>query len=66
MCVIAIDYVCPFIDYMHFICTLFLGSSKGAFKIKCVIITYIHSSDTNLLQMGMGLCAEGIVGHEEQ
>ena len=39
MCVIAIDYVCPFIDYMHFICTLFLGSSKGAFKIKCVIIT---------------------------
>ena len=35
-----IDYVCTFVDYVHFICTVFLDTSKGTY-IKCIIIIII-------------------------
>jgi hypothetical protein len=41
MCVTAIDYLFTFIDEMHYICTVSLGTLKGAFKIKCIIIMII-------------------------
>ena len=62
MCVIAIDYVCIFIEYMHFICTVSLGTMKGAFKIKCVIYYYnmgpvVVSSSDDLLRLSMNQAA---------
>ena len=39
--ILWIHYVCIFMEYKHFICTVSLGTLKGAFKIKCMIIIII-------------------------
>ena len=44
MCVTATDYVCTFIDYMQFICTVPL---KGAFIMQFIIIIISSSSINN-------------------